>query len=573
MNEIPVILVCYNRPVHTSKVLNALKEHNIQNLYIYSDAPKSERDTEAVLQTREVIKSIDWTKPKAVYQSQNIGLAKSITSSVNDVFKEFDRLILLEDDCVPQKYFFDFMYNCLNKYEDNKQIFGVTGYTVPVPQDVLSRYPYDLYFFPRIGSWGWGTWKSKWDYKVDDLSFLKNEIERKGIDINIAGNDVPVMLEKLLNGTLNDVWTMNWLLSVYLNDGFYIYPTVSHIVNIGLDGTGVHCGKTNQFDTVTAESKPYRYPDKLTFDERITENFYLKHNLPNSSNKNFTISTDKKECTRSALEIYNSIKHNAGKQISGKAALERPRLKMLNLGCGSRYHKDWINIDFKGNNNGVIAYNLTDKLSFNENEIDVVYHSHLLEHFTKEFAPEFLKECYRVLKPGGIIRVVVPDLEQIARQYINLLEGSIKGDKDSQDKYDWIMLEMFDQTVRNYSGGEMLKYWQQDKIPAEEFVIERMGSEAKNAIDTIKKKASFRKNETKVPTPLEIGQFRLSGEVHQWMYDRYSLGKILKHAGFNNIKVCNAYESGIPEFGRYLLDIEPDNSIRKPDSLFMEAMK
>jgi hypothetical protein len=71
----------------------------------------------------------------------------------------------------------------------------------------------------------------------------------------------------------------------------------------------------------------------------------------------------------------------------------------------------------------------------------------------------------------------------------------------------------------------------------------------------------------------QISQFRLSGEVHQWMYDRYSLGVLLRDAGFQNIQVCRADESDIPNFGSYLLDIEADGSVRKPDSLFMEARK
>ena len=71
----------------------------------------------------------------------------------------------------------------------------------------------------------------------------------------------------------------------------------------------------------------------------------------------------------------------------------------------------------------------------------------------------------------------------------------------------------------------------------------------------------------------KIGKFRLSGEIHQWMYDKYSLGKLLKETGFKNIKVCNSFESSIPDFNKYHLDIEEDNSIRKPDSLFMEAIK
>ena len=154
------------------------------------------------------------------------------------------------------------------------------------------------------------------------------------------------------------------------------------------------------------------------------------------------------------------------------------------------------------------------------------------------------------------------------------MEKSLSGDPESQKKYDWIMLELFDQIVRNYSGGEMLKYWQQNRIPSEEFVIERVGSEAKEAINNFRTNSLLTKIDSDLEqSPLQIGQFRLSGEIHQWMYDRYSIKKLLKETGFTDIKVCTAYESRIPCFNEYYLDVEPDNSVRKPDSLFMEAIK
>jgi predicted SAM-dependent methyltransferase len=55
-----------------------------------------------------------------------------------------------------------------------------------------------------------------------------------------------------------------------------------------------------------------------------------------------------------------------------------------------------------------------------------VYYSHLLEHFPKHEAQGFTQECYRVLKPRGIIRVAVPDLERIARMYLQALERALQ---------------------------------------------------------------------------------------------------------------------------------------------------
>lgn len=256
---------------------------------------------------------------------------------------------------------------------------------------------------------------------------------------------------------------------------------------------------------------------------------------------------------------------------------EISRSRLLNLGCGKRHHPAWTNVDFKSGDPDVIAHDLSKGLPFSDESFEAIYHSHLLEHFSKNYAPVFLKDCFRVLKPGGIIRVVAPDLESIVRLYLLLLEKSVKGDTEAQNRYDWIMLELFDQMVRNHSGGAMLEYWRQNPMPVEDFVIERLGSEVINAITKIRSNPNSANQPNRQSgntlDPLKLGQFRLSGEIHQWMYDRYSLGKMLQEAGFVDIKTCHANESNIADFNSYLLDIEPDGSVRKPDSLFMEARK
>jgi hypothetical protein len=185
------------------------------------------------------------------------------------------------------------------------------------------------------------------------------------------------------------------------------------------------------------------------------------------------------------------------------------------------------------------------------------------------------------LKPGAILRVVVPDLEKICRLYLHNMERAIGGEEEAQKRYEWILIEMFDQMVRNESGGEMLNYWKQDPMPAESFVIERVGSEVLDLLPQLRQtpssdsppKSDPRAARDAAPSPLKIGEFRLSGEVHQWMYDRYSLGRLLQVAGFQPGRVCRAEESEVPNFKRYLLDIEANGAVRKPDSLFMEARK
>lgn len=157
-------------------------------------------------------------------------------------------------------------------------------------------------------------------------------------------------------------------------------------------------------------------------------------------------------------------------------------LPYLNLGCGRRFHPEWTNVDFTETGEGVIAHNLTKDIPCDNESFDVIYHSHLLEHFTKTQARRLIQECYRVLKPGNTLRVVIPDLEQITKAYIHALEHIRIDSTKWEDHHNWLTIELLDQLVRNHSGGEMATYLYQEYIPNEVFILKRLGTEAKNLI-------------------------------------------------------------------------------------------
>lgn len=272
---------------------------------------------------------------------------------------------------------------------------------------------------------------------------------------------------------------------------------------------------------------------------------------------------------------------------------------MLNIGCGATHHPDWINLDVLPTEPSVLPVDINKGLPFSADSITVCYSSHLLEHLDKEGARHFLAECMRVLKSGGVIRLAVPDLEGIAREYLRLLDVVASGDKTRESDYDWIMLEMYDQTVRNHSGGEMARFLKDLNVNERPFVKSRIGAEAGNfwAERILPKQtwsaASARKmlwNYLKslhmkfvdwiifllagkaARRSFQAGIFRSGGEVHQWMYDRFSLTRLLERAGFVDIKICAATESRIPEYEKYSLDAL-NGITRKPDSMFIEASK
>lgn len=121
----------------------------------------------------------------------------------------------------------------------------------------------------------------------------------------------------------------------------------------------------------------------------------------------------------------------------------------INLGCGGHTPLGWINVDYAIGaklakipllsslgltrlkwNKSIVIHNLLKPFPWKTESVDVIYSSHTLEHFTREDGYRFLKECRRVLKQGGIIRIVIPDLKASINSY---LEGKTRSDYFVED--------------------------------------------------------------------------------------------------------------------------------------------
>lgn len=242
-------------------------------------------------------------------------------------------------------------------------------------------------------------------------------------------------------------------------------------------------------------------------------------------------------------------------------------MKLLNLGCGMKTsdHPDVVNIDWsiylrlatnsvtrriapyvldntrvermRSLPQNIRVHNLAKGIPFIDNSVDVVYHSHVLEHLDRPIAMGFLKEALRVLKPGGVLRVVVPDFEMMARAYIeHILE--CETNPQAMLEHDQFLRPMIEQCVRREAFGTTQQ------------------SGMRRALEN-----------------MVLGDARKRGETHQWMYDRFSLQAALKEAGYSETQVCDYSESWIDGWHDIGLDANPDGSQYKTDSLYVEGRK
>lgn len=261
--------------------------------------------------------------------------------------------------------------------------------------------------------------------------------------------------------------------------------------------------------------------------------------------------------------------------------------RRLNLGCGTKHHPAWTNVDFDPDDPAVIPADFRKPLPFPEAAFEVVYHSQVLEHLPRSQVLAFLKECNRVLIPGGWLRVVVPDLEGLVLEYQKWLAVNLQHpDPVSDANYEWILMELFDQMTRDQSGGEMAGHLARLEGEGKSYVESRIG----NLRRYLHGGAPFQKHPRrlgmrrlfgrafqKVVGILQgeryrLGAFRQSGEVHRWMYDRYSLGRLLGEAGFREVRVMSPTASQIPGWREFGLD-QDGQEVLDPSALFMEGRK
>lgn len=273
----PIVLFVYNRKWHTEQTINALRMNKLatdSELFIFSDGAKSEKDEVRVMEVRELVKNIGGFKSVTLKENkQNLGLANSVIYGVTEVFKHFDKAIIMEDDIISSENFLTFMNSALNFYSNEIRIFSVSGYTFPV--EIPSSYRHEIFISYRSSSWGWGTWRDRWekvDWNVSDYIEFKKDKKAQKL-FNRGGEDLTPMLYDQMKGKL-DSWAVRWAYAQYKNDAFCLYPVKSKISNIGTDNSGTHSDRTKKFQIeLDMDGTETKFINNIQIDKGIVAGF------------------------------------------------------------------------------------------------------------------------------------------------------------------------------------------------------------------------------------------------------------------------------------------------------------
>ena len=244
----PIALFVYNRPEHTLLILEALEKNQLAKksiLYVFADGIKSGADVASihkVNQVKNIIKSKSWCKQTIIIKREhNFGLAKSIISGVTEVIRKHKKVIVLEDDILVSTGFLSYMNDALNLYEHEEKVGCIHAWNYDFPHSKVRE---STFFLKGADCWGWATWERAWSLFEPNGQQLLTEIADKKLAYSFDRNGTHSffqMLKDQIAGN-NDSWAIRWHASLFLKNKFCLQPAKAIVKNIGLDGSGIHCG-------------------------------------------------------------------------------------------------------------------------------------------------------------------------------------------------------------------------------------------------------------------------------------------------------------------------------------------
>ncbi|MGL4861563.1 MAG: sugar transferase [Cetobacterium sp.] len=249
----PIIIFCYLRKDHLEKTLEALSQNKLAaetEVFIYSDGPKNSKQIPIIDDLRKFLKEYNknsnFKKVTIIESKLNKGLANSIITGVTEIINIYGKVIVMEDDLISSSMYLEYMNESLNMYESNSKVWSISGYT---PNLKTLEKNEEFFFIQRPWSWGWATWKDRWeksDWEVKDFNkFIKNRKQIK--EFNKCGNNMTEMLiSQVQKRKYINSWYVRFAYSQFKNNGLTLYPIKSYIENIGIDGSGTHSSESNK---------------------------------------------------------------------------------------------------------------------------------------------------------------------------------------------------------------------------------------------------------------------------------------------------------------------------------------
>lgn len=239
-----ILLIAFNRPEETTKCLERIFQYNPTKLYVACDGPRENNhiEKEKVDKVRAILNNAEnhVTHLKTNFSDKNLGCKIGVKSAIDWFFTHEEEGIILEDDILAERAFFEYCEILLSKYRHNDKVGLISGYNPGYKEE--NNYSYYFSIYPNI--WGWATWKNSW-YKSDiELREWDTWKESKQFrNLNSINRHFTFywtdMIDSVANGK-TDTWDFPWFYSCWKSKMLCCIPKSSLVSNIGFNERGTH---------------------------------------------------------------------------------------------------------------------------------------------------------------------------------------------------------------------------------------------------------------------------------------------------------------------------------------------
>lgn len=278
MLHTPILLICFNRPDNTQKVLKRILEANPHELYIYQDGAREGNALDAVKcqQVRDIIDELTMSADSLTvyknYSAINLGCGPGPYAAMSWFFSLVEYGIILEDDIDPHPLFWKYMEDLLVRYKNDNRVGMVCGHNLQREYHGNKSY----YFTNEMaGTLGWGTWARAWRNFKFDIPYDYEKYEYALVKYY----KMPKVLRERshkkqkmwLSGQRNNCWDYQWDYYLLENGYLNIRPNSCLTSHEGNDGNGTHTYYNPNYYMDVHEERftPIVHPDRVSINGMV----------------------------------------------------------------------------------------------------------------------------------------------------------------------------------------------------------------------------------------------------------------------------------------------------------------
>lgn len=274
MNYAPIILFAFNRPdALKNTVEHLLHCDGVEEspLYIFVDGPRPGREgeSEKVEKVRDYVTTVRGFKEVSYFfETENKGLAQSIISGVSRIIDKHGRVIVLEDDLEVAPGFISYMNTMLDGFENDRRVMQISGFSTKfnIPKD----YPHDVYLNRRAESWGWATWKDRWDsvdWEISEIGQLKSDRKFKRAFNDIGSDMYDMLMDSVATGR---IWAVKFAYAMFRQRAFQVSPIYSLVRNEGFGADSTNCNSYNHYKYIFNDwQHVFKVPVELQYNKAM----------------------------------------------------------------------------------------------------------------------------------------------------------------------------------------------------------------------------------------------------------------------------------------------------------------